>query len=462
MNDSDGTLEAIARFIDCNRQRYVGELSEYLRIPSVSALSAHREDLQRCAKWTAQALAHAGLDHVRVIETAGNPIVYGDWLHAPGAPTLLCYGHYDVQPVDPTHLWQSPPFDPAVRDGRIFARGATDDKGQLFIHVKAIEAHLTCAGRLPVNVKMIVEGEEEVGGAQVQGFVRSNRDILAADVIVISDTAMFGRGVPSIGYALRGLVYVQLNVSGTSSDLHSGSFGGAVANPALVLVGILARLKDASGRITIPGFYDDVLSLTDEERSEFAKLSFDEHQYARALGAPALFGESGYTILERIWARPTLDVNGLLAGFTEDGAKTIIPAVAMAKVSMRLVPNQSADEVARLFEAFVANIAPNTVTLKVTRMGAGDPWRTNVDNRFVQAAARAMASGFGKAPIFIREGGSNPIVLDFERELRAPVVMFGIGLPEENAHAPNEHLDLDNFQRGIIAAAHLYVEIGNN
>jgi acetylornithine deacetylase/succinyl-diaminopimelate desuccinylase-like protein len=458
---SGSALEAIAGYIDRSRQRYINELSEYLRIPSVSAIVTHREDLRRCAVWTAEALTHAGLDNVRVIETAGNPIVYGDWLHARGAPTVLSYGHYDVQPTDPIDLWKSAPFEPTVRDGRIFARGATDDKGQLFIHVKAVEAHLRCAGRLPVNIKIIVEGEEEVGGAQIRDFVRRNRDMLSTDVVVISDTAMFSRGVPSICYALRGLVYFQLDVRGTSSDLHSGSFGGAVANPALVLAGILARLKDASGRVTIPGFYDDVLPLTDEQRSAFATLPFDEHEYADMLGAPALFGESGYTILERVWARPTLDVNGLMAGFSASGAKTIIPATAMAKLSMRLVPNQSADTIARLFEAFADNIVPNTVTLKVTRLNSGDPWMARVDNGFVQAAARAMEHGFGKPPVFIREGGSNPIVLDFERELGAPVVMFGIGLPDENAHAPNEHLDLDNFQRGVIAAASLFIEIGN-
>jgi acetylornithine deacetylase/succinyl-diaminopimelate desuccinylase-like protein len=459
MNTAHDGLGALVQFIDRNRQRYLDELSQYLRIPSVSAQASHRQDLERCATWTARALAHAGLEHVRVHETAGSPIVYADWLHARGAPTLLCYGHYDVQPVDPIDLWQSPPFEPTVCDGRIFARGATDDKGQFYIHVKAIEAHLACAGQLPINIKIIVEGEEEVGGDHTRDFIRRNRALLAADVVVISDTAMFGRGVPSIGRALRGLAYFQLDVRGTSVDLHSGSFGGAVANPALVLARLLTQLKDPDGRVTVPGFYDDVLPVTDGDRAQFAELPFDEDAYARAVGAPALSGERGYTTLERVWARPTLDVNGLVSGFTGDGVKTIIPAVARAKVSMRLVPNQSAEEIASRFEAFVTSIAPRSVTLTVTRMSCADPWRTTVDNRFVQAAARAMACGFGKAPVFIREGGSNPIVLDFERELGAPIVMFGIGLPDENAHAPNEHLDLDNFQRGIIAAAGLYAEM---
>jgi acetylornithine deacetylase/succinyl-diaminopimelate desuccinylase-like protein len=453
-------VKAIIDFIDASRDRYVAELADYLAIPSVSALPVHAADMRRCADWTAAALRRAGLQNVQIIETPGNPIVHGDWLNAPGAPTILCYGHYDVQPVDPIALWESPPFEAAVRNGKIYARGATDDKGQLLIHVKAIEAHLTQTGCLPVNIKMIIEGEEEVGGEHLSEFVHSNAQRLAADVVVNSDNAMFAADVPSITYALRGIACFQLDLRGSATDLHSGSFGGAVANPAFVLAQLLAQLKDESGRVTIPGFYDDVRSLTDEERTSFAKLPFDECNYAKALGAPELFGEQGFTTLERVWARPTLEINGLLSGFTGDGFKTVIPAVAMAKLSMRLVPNQDPDSIGDVLETYMRMITPKTVHLRITRMHGGESWMESLDSRFLQATARAMEFGFGKPPTFTREGGSNPIVPVFQRVLGAPTVMFGIGLPDENAHAPNEHLDLANFHKGIIAAASLYDEIG--
>lgn len=452
-------MKPVIAFIEANRDRFVGELTEYLTIPSISALPQHAADVRRCAEWTAQALGRAGLQNVRVIDTPGHPIVYGDWLHAPGAPTMLCYGHYDVQPVDPLSLWDSPPFEPSVRDGRIYARGATDDKGQLYIHLKAIEAHLTQRGRLPVNMKVIIEGEEEVGGAHLEEFVRGQARFLAADAVVNSDSAMFARGVPSITYALRGLAYFQLDVRSAASDLHSGSFGGAVANSAMVLAGILASLRDADGRVTIPGFYDEVRPLREDERLEFAKLPFDEQEFRESLGTPELSGERGYTTLERIWARPTLEVNGLLSGFTGEGGKTVIPAVAMAKVSMRLVPGQDPCRIGDLFEAHVARLAPKTVTVRVTRMQGGHPWMMSPDHPFLKAAGRAMELGFGKRPIFTREGGSNGIISVFQDVLGAPTVNFGIGLPDENAHAPNENLDLTNFHRGIVAAAHLYDEI---
>jgi acetylornithine deacetylase/succinyl-diaminopimelate desuccinylase-like protein len=453
-------MRRVLDFIDKSSDRYVEELSEYLAIPSISALPEHVADMRRGADWTAEALRRCGLQHVRVIETEGHPIVYGDWLDAPGAPTILCYGHYDVQPADPAGLWVSPPFQPTTRDGRIYARGATDDKGQLFIHVKAIEAHLSQTGRLPVNVKMLIEGEEEVGGRHLEAFVRDRARFLASDVVVNSDSAMLARGVPSITYALRGLVYFQLDVRGTSTDLHSGSFGGTVANSACVLAEILASLKDRFGRVTIPGFYDDVRPIASDERAAVAALPFDERQYREGIGAAALFGEPGYTTLERQWMRPTLDVHGLLSGFTGEGSKTVIPAVAMAKVSMRLVPAQDPARIGDLLEAHLATVAPRTVSVTVTRMHGGKPWATSPDHPFVRAAARAMARGFGRDPVFIREGGSNPIVPIFEEVLGVPTVMFGIGLPDENPHAPNEHLDLDNFHRGVVAAAHLYEEIG--
>ena len=452
-------MDKVIDFINVNRDRYVEELKAFLAIPSISALPQHGGDVKRCAEWCADEMRRIGLQNVKLIDTPGNPVVYGDWLGAEGAPTILFYGHYDVQPVDPLELWTSPPFEATLRDGEIYARGSADDKGQVFMHFKAIEAHLKQNGRLPVNMKIILEGEEEVGSVNLDDFIRAHRDELGADVVVISDSAMFGRGVPSICYGLRGLVYFQLDLRGSSTDLHSGSFGGAVANPAFVLAQVLAQMKDRGGRIRIPGFYDDVVGLQDEERKAWATLPYNEKQYKKDFGIPKLFGESGYTKLERTWARQTFEVNGLLSGFTGEGAKTVLPAVAMAKVSMRLVPNQSPDKIAELFEAHVKDITPKTVELKVTRMHGGKPWMTAYDNPFVQAAGRAIERGFGRKPVFTREGGSIPVVSTFQEELGLPSGLFGVGLPDENAHAPNEKLDAANFHGGIISSAILYDEI---
>jgi len=454
-------MDNVIDFINVNRDRYLEELKALLAIPSISALPEHAGDVKRCADWCADEMRRIGLQHVRLIDTPGNPVVYGDWLEAEGAPTILFYGHYDVQPVDPLDLWQSPPFEATIRDGEIYARGSADDKGQVFMHFKAVEAHLKQNGRLPVNIKFILEGEEEVGSVNLDDFVRSHKGELAAEVVVISDSGMFARGVPSICYGLRGLVYFQLDLRGSNTDLHSGSFGGAVANPAMVLSQVLAQMKDRGGRIKIPGFYDDVVPLQEDERKAWASLPFNEKQYKKDFGIPKLFGESGYATLERTWARPTFEVNGLLSGFTGGGAKTVLPAVAMAKVSMRLVPNQSPDTIARLFEEYVKKATPKTVELKVTRMHGGKPWMTSYDNPFVQAAARAIEKGFGQKPVFTREGGSIPVVSTFQEELGLPSVLFGVGLPDENAHAPNEKLDVGNFHGGIIAAAYLYDEIKN-
>ncbi|MCL4847992.1 MAG: dipeptidase [Acidobacteria bacterium] len=450
---------AVLDFINTHRDHYVDELKHLLAIPSISALPEHAADVRRCAEWCAAHLTQIGLQNVELLETPGNPIVYADWLGAPGAPTILFYGHYDVQPVDPLDLWQSPPFEATVRDGEIYARGAADDKGQVFMHFKALEAHLKQTGRLPVNIKVVIEGEEEVGSRNLDDFVEANRDRLTADVVVISDTSMFDRGVPSICYGLRGLAYFQIDVTGTNTDLHSGQFGGAVANPAIVLAQILAQMKDRGGRIKIPGFYDDVVDLTEEERAEYKKLPFNDRAYMKGLGAPKLFGESGYTTLERASARPTFEINGLLSGFTGTGAKTVLPATAMAKVSMRLVPNQDPVKVADQFEAYLKKITPKTVKLSLTRMQGGKAWKTTLDNPYVQAAARAIEIGFGKAPVFTREGGSIPVVGTFQDVLGLPSVLFGVGLPDDRIHAPNEKLDLMNFHNGIIASACLYEEI---
>ena len=455
-------MTSVIDFINTHRDRYVEELKQYLAIPSISALPQHQDDVKRCAEWTAEEMRRIGLQNVRLVDTPGFPVVYGDWLGAPGAPTILFYGHYDVQPVDPLDLWESPPFEATVRDGEIYARGAADDKGQVFMHFKAIEAHLSQNGRLPVNIKIILEGEEEVGSANLDNFVKEHADELKADVVVISDSPMFDRGVPSICYGLRGLVYFQIDLRGTKSDLHSGSFGGAVANPAFVLANVLAQMKDRGGHVKIPGFYDDVRPLREEERAQWKRLPFNEKRYAKELGAPRLFGETGYSTLERVWARPTFEVNGLLSGFTGEGAKTVIPAVAMAKVSMRLVPDQHPDKIAAMFEEYMKKVAPKTVQATVTRMHGGKPWMTDFDNKYVQAAGRAIEKGFGQTPVFNREGGSIPVVATFQEILGLPSVLFGVGLPDENAHAPNEKLDLANFHGGIIASAFLYDEVAKS
>src|SRR5687767_14341325 len=377
-------IDKVVDYINVQRDRYIDELKQYLAIPSISALPEHQGDVRRTAEWSADHMKSIGLENVRLYETPGNPIVYGDWLNAPGAPTILFYGHYDVQPVYPIDLWKSPPCEATVRENEISARGAADDKGQIFMHFKAIEAHMKQSGRLPLNIKVFLEGEEEVGSLHLDAFVRQNKPLLAADVVVISDSAMFAREIPSICYGLRGLVYYQIDLRGTKSDLHSGVFGGAVANPAFVLAQVIAQMKDRGGRIKIPGFYDDVRPLSDEERAEWKKLPFNETKYRKELGAPKLFGESGYTTLERLWARPSLDVNGLQSGFTGEGAKTVLPATAMAKVSMRLVANQEPQKIGDLFEDYVRKIAPKTVEVKITRMHGGSPWMTEFDNKFVR------------------------------------------------------------------------------
>src|SRR3954469_18984567 len=343
MADTDKVID----FINVNRDRYLDELKGLLAIPSISALPEHAADVTRCAEWCTEEMRRIGLQNVRLIDTPGNPVVYGDWLGAPGAPTILFYGHYDVQPVDPLELWQSPPFEATIRDNEIYARGSADDKGQVFMHFKAIEAHMKQNGKLPVNMRIILEGEEEVGSVNLDNFIREHKAELSADVVVISDSGMFARGVPSICYGLRGLVYFQIDLRGSSTDLHSGSFGGAVANPAFVLAQLLSQMKDKSGRVKITGFYDDVVDLQEAERQAWAQLPFNEKQYRKDFGIPKVHGESGYTTLERTWARPTFEVNGLLSGFTGEGAKTVLPAVAMAKISMRLVPKQDPEKIAK-------------------------------------------------------------------------------------------------------------------
>jgi acetylornithine deacetylase/succinyl-diaminopimelate desuccinylase-like protein len=442
-----------------NRERQLAWLIDYVRMPSISSSPEHADEVRRCGQWTVAEMERIGLRNGRLLETGGHPAAYAEWLEAPGAPTVLVYGHYDVQPVDPLELWDSPPFEPSLRNGELYGRGSVDDKGQVLMHWAAVEALFQVEGRLPVNLKFVVEGEEEIGSPNLDACIERHLDLLKADVAVISDTAMYGHGIPSLCYGLRGLAYLQIDVQGPNSDLHSGSFGGAVANPCNALAEILARLKDEAGRVLIPGFYDAVRPLSEGERAELAKLPFDEAAYRAAIDVDALTGEPGFSPLERLWARPTLDVNGLWGGFQGPGAKTIIPAEAHAKVSCRLVPDQDPDEIARLFQDYVRSIAPAGVRVSVQPLHGGRPSITPIDHPATLAAKRALERAFQKEVVFMREGGSIPVVATFDSLLHVPTVLLGVGLPDEHAHAPNERLNLDNFYRGIQAAAYLWHEL---
>jgi acetylornithine deacetylase/succinyl-diaminopimelate desuccinylase-like protein len=441
------------------REARLESYADFLRIPSISALPTHAPDCRAAADWLGEALRAAGAEHVEVAETGGHPIVYADWLHAEGAPTVLIYGHYDVQPVDPVELWTSPPFEPVIVGDRMLARGASDDKGQVHLHVMALAAMLATHGRLPVNVRYVFEGEEESSSVHLDPWLTANRARLHADVAVISDTGFFDGNLPAITLGLRGLMYAQIDVDGSPVDLHSGSFGGAVENPANALCRIVAALKGPDGRIRIPGFYDDVVTLTEDDRATFAALPFDEAAYRAALGLPELVGEVGFTTLERRGARPTLDVNGIWGGFQGDGSKTIIPAHAHAKVSCRLVANQDPDRIFELFAAFVDDIAPPGVRTTVRSLGGGRPSLTPKDHPATQAAARALEATFGLAPLYTREGGSIPVCASFESILGLPVVLLGFTPPDDNAHAPNESMDLRNYETGIRTVARLFQEL---
>ena len=451
-------MEAILKYFEANRSRYLAELKEFIAIPSVSTSPDHRKDIKRCAEWIAGHLKNIGMKGIRIFPTKGHPIVYAEWLGAPGAPTILLYGHYDVQPVDPLNLWTSPPFEATIRGENIYARGTADDKGQVLIHFKSIEAFLKQEGKLPVNLKMIIEGEEEIGSEHLGPFVRANKKLLKADLVVISDTSMFARGVPSLCYGLRGLSYMQIDLTGPKGDLHSGSFGGSVHNPVQALAEIIAQLHDGQGRVTIPGFYDKVRKLTAKERSSFKKLPWNDKKYAKELGVDELYGEEGFTTLERLWARPTLECNGIWGGFTGQGAKTVLPAKASAKISMRLVPDQKAADIAKLFQRHIKKIAPKTVKVGVDYLHGGEAAITPLESPGVRAAIRALEKGFGKKPLYQREGGSIPIVVQFKEILGLETVLLGFGLPDENAHAPDEFLNLNNFFGGIRTVAHFYNE----
>jgi acetylornithine deacetylase/succinyl-diaminopimelate desuccinylase-like protein/molybdopterin-guanine dinucleotide biosynthesis protein A len=449
----------LARYVEENAERYVSELVRFLQIPSISSSSQHAPEVARAAAFLEEELRRLGMD-ARTFPTEGHPVVYGEWMGA-GAerPTVLVYGHYDVQPVDPLDLWWSPPFEPEVREGALYARGAVDDKGQVWLHLKAFEAWRQ-AGGPPVNVKMIFEGEEEIGSVNLGAFLERERDRLGADVVVVSDSPMFAKGVPSICYGLRGLAYMQVDVEGPAVDLHSGSFGGAVLNPANALSRIVAGLQDPSGKVLVRGFYDNVRRLTPRERASTRRLPFSRKAWLASAGdPPAPWGEAGFHLLERIWARPTLDVTGIWGGSQGEGAKTIIPSRASAKISMRLVPDQTPEEIARKFTAHVRRIAPKEVKVRVTSLHGGPAFLSEVDDPAFRATERALARAFGKKPVLTREGGSIPFTATIQAALRCPVVLMGFGLPDENSHAPNERLDLENYQKGILAAVYLYEEL---
>ncbi|MEY2719011.1 MAG: hypothetical protein RLZZ273_377 [Bacteroidota bacterium] len=445
------------QYLEQNASLYEQQLTEFLSIASVSTDPACADDVKNCATWLADHLTGIGLPTVTIYPTPGHPIVYAEDLSAgESAPTVLLYGHYDVQPVDPLNLWTNPPFEPVIRDGKIYARGATDDKGQVFLHVKAIEAIYKTHGKLPINIKLLIEGEEEIGSPNLAPFVRENADLLKCNAVLVSDTSMFAPGEPSIVYGLRGLAYMEINVQGPNRDLHSGSYGGAVQNPLNALATIISKLKDEYGHIKVEGFYDDVLALTEQERADLAALGHSDERLKQDVNVETLFGEEGYSSIERLGARPTLDVNGFLGGFTGEGAKTVLPARAMAKVSMRLVPHQRHDDIANKFISYVKSITPPGVTVEVTDLHGADPVLVNRDSPAMHAAVKALEETFGTKCRFTREGGSIPVVLLFDQVLGVPTVLMGFGLNNENAHSPDEHFDLGNFHTGMKAAARYY------
>jgi acetylornithine deacetylase/succinyl-diaminopimelate desuccinylase-like protein len=449
-------------FARSQQGRFLEELKSLLRIPSISTLPEHKGDVRFAAESLAKELERIGLEHVRLIETSGHPLVYGDWLHAAGKPTCLAYGHYDVQPPDPLDEWHTPPFEPTERNGNLYARGAVDDKGQMYTHVKALESLLQeSGGSLPINVRVILEGEEEVGGEGIAKFVREHPDQLQADFALVSDTEMFAPGLPTLCIGLRGMIYTELEAAGARTDLHSGIYGGAAPNPFVALAQVIALLKDPQGHILIPGFYDKVSEAGAEERETWKSLPFDEEHYRTSeVGSSELSGEPGFSVLERTWVRPTMDVHGMPGGFTGAGAKTVIPAKATAKISFRLVPDMNPQEVFAQYKSFVDSLQIKGINLKVRLIHSGDPIVLRTDNPYIQAATRAMHQVFGKETVFIRSGGSIPIVGDFERHLKIPTVMMGFGLPDDNLHAPNEKFHIANFYRGIESIIRFFDEVG--
>lgn len=452
---------AIETFVAQNRNRLLAELKEFLRIPSISTLPQHRADIEQAASFVAKSLATAGLENVEVIPTGGHPLVYADWLHAPGKPVVLCYGHYDVQPADPLELWTSPPFEPAERGGNLYARGTADDKGQMYTHIKAVEALRSLRGTLPVNLKFLIEGEEEIGGASIAGYVAGHPEKLRADVALVSDTAMYAEGLPTLCIGLRGLIYAEVEATGPSRDLHSGLYGGAAPNAVYGLVELLAKAKDANGVIQIRGIYDGVEEPAAAELASWGQLPFREERFlATEVGSTELTGEPGRSVLERVWSRPTFEVHGIAGGFTGAGSKTVIPAKATAKVSFRLVPRQDPDRVVEAFREWVGKHTPKGIRTEVRVLNSSGALVVNPDHPAIHAAARAFEQVFGKPTVFIRSGGSIPVVGDFSRHLGIPTVLMGFGLPDDGLHSPNEKFSLQNYYQGIVTVANFFDQYG--
>jgi len=448
-------------FVDSNKDRLLEELKEFLRIPSVSTQPEHAGDVQRAAEFVAQSLAKAGLEHVEIILTKGHPLVYADWLHAPGKPTVLCYGHYDVQPPDPLEEWISPPFEPTIRNGNIYARGSTDDKGQMYMHIKAVETLFAVNGTLPLNVKFLIEGEEECGGESIAAYLPLNTAKLKADVALVSDTELYAEGIPTMCVGLRGLVYTEIEARGPMRDLHSGVYGGAAPNAIFGLVELLAKLKDASGHIKIPGMYDDVTPPTPEEKASWDSLPFDEEEFRKTeVGSTQLTGEPGFTVMERTWARPTLEVHGIVGGYMSPGAKTVIPAKATAKVSIRLVPQQQPDKIVEAYKKFVAECTPAGIETSVRVLSASPAISVNPDHPAIAIAAQAFADILGRETVFTRGGGSIPIVGDFKTHLGIPTILMGFSNPDDGLHSPNEKYPIANYYAGIMTIAHFFEKYG--
>jgi succinyl-diaminopimelate desuccinylase len=452
-------MPTIDEYLQSQAERFEEELCEFLRIPSISADPARREDVRRAAEWVADQFRRLGFS-TEIVDTAGHPLVLASSAHVPGAPTVLVYGHYDVQPVEPLDEWISPPFEPTRRDGNIYARGATDDKGQLFTHIKSAEAWIKINGSLPVNLKYVIEGEEEVGSANLEKFVLEQSDRLACDCLVISDGGQFGPCRPAITCGLRGIVYLQLNLRGPCRDLHSGGFGGAVSNPANALARMLAALIDDRGRIQVPGFYDDVAPLSDAQREQFAALPFDEAEFMEEIGVSELHGEEGHTTLQRLWTRPTFDICGLTSGYQGEGAKTVLPATASAKLSFRLVPNQDPEKIAEGVRKILADVCPPGIEMTLAGGHGAPAVMVPIESPYVQAAVRAIEHGFGNRPVFTGEGGSIPIVSVFRQALGADVLLLGWGQKDDNTHSPNEKFCLADFHRAIKASTKLWEELG--
>ncbi|OGU54341.1 MAG: peptidase M20 [Ignavibacteria bacterium RBG_13_36_8] len=452
-------MNQIEKYLKENLNNYLEELKEYLSISSISTLVENKDDMRKCADFVAEKLRNAGMKRVEIFQTEGHPLVYGEWLETPDKPTLLIYGHYDVQPVDPIFEWKTLPFEAVIKDGKIFARGADDNKGQNFIHIKSVEAFFKTVGALPLNVKFIIEGEEEIGSGSLTRFIRQNQELLKCDAVLVSDTAMYAPGIPAICYGLRGICFFEIELQNSNQDLHSGAFGGAVGNPINELTKIISKLHDKNGKVTIPNFYSDVIKISAKEKDNIKKLKFSDRKFAEGIGIKSLYGEKGYSTLERIWVRPTLDCNGISGGFTGQGSKTIIPAKASAKISMRLVPDQNPDRIAKDFVKYVKSLCPKSMRLTVKYVAGIGAVVVPTEEKAVRAASSALSKAFGQKTVYKREGGSIPIVLEFYKNLNVPVVLMGFGLDSDNIHSPNEHFHIENFEFGLLSSAYFIQEL---